>query len=524
MRSFKELTDKILEFWWRVSPVSATFEGIHKYDHELGKYEKDFLMEVNEKEKDYLRQLKDIEQTPLTDDEKLDYTILTSTIEEGIKEFEEIRMWEKSPGTYSSAGLYGIFILAIRNFAPVKERMASILARLKQVPRVIEEGKKNLKNSPEIYTKVAIEEIQGGIGFFNGFIPKFAEQVPEMKDEVIKASTVAGEAFENYLKFLKEEYLAQSRGEFAIGKGLFDYKLKAGHMLDWNSDDLLSIGEETLNNVKAELNKIAQEIDPTKNWVDIVEDLKSQHPKAEELSEYYRQEMTRARDFVIEKDIVAIPPEAGLEMIDTPEFERPTIPYAAYMPPAPFEKEQKGFFYVTPTDKEEQLRGHSIYSIPIVALHEGYPGHHLQLLRANRVDSKVRKVYGTTVFIEGWALYCEELLYDLGYYKDPRMRLMQLKDELWRACRVTIDVKLHTKQMSYEEAVNFLVDVAKLQKVNAEAEVKRYTSTPTQPMSYVIGKKQVMELKKEYKGSLKEFHDKLLSFGSIPVKLIRERI
>ncbi|HID94186.1 MAG TPA: DUF885 domain-containing protein, partial [bacterium (Candidatus Stahlbacteria)] len=222
--------------------------------------------------------------------------------------------------------------------------------------------------------------------------------------------------------------------------------------------------------------------------------------------------------------LVTIPTDEELDVIPTPEFERPIIPYAAYMPPAPFEEQQKGFFYVTPSDKKEQLRGHSIYKIPVTALHEGYPGHHLQFLHANRVDSKVRKLFGTSVFIEGWALYCEEMMYDLGYYRDPRVRLMQLKDRIWRACRVIIDVNLHTKRMTYGEAIDFLVKEAKLERPNAIAEVKRYTRSPTQPMSYAIGKKQIMSLKDEYKDGLKEFHDKLLSFGSIPVALIKERM
>jgi len=219
-----------------------------------------------------------------------------------------------------------------------------------------------------------------------------------------------------------------------------------------------------------------------------------------------------------------MPTGEELDVILTPEFERPTIPYAAYMPPAPFEKQQKGFFFVTPAEKEEQLRGHSIYKIPVTALHEGYPGHHLQLVLANRLDSKVRKLMGTSVFIEGWALYCEEMMYDLGYYSDPRVRLMQLKDQIWRACRVIIDVSLHTKRMTYGEAIDFLVKEAKLEHVNATAEVKRYTRTPTQPMSYAIGKKQIMSLKDEYIGELRQFHNKLLSFGSIPVALVKERM
>jgi uncharacterized protein (DUF885 family) len=198
---------------------------------------------------------------------------------------------------------------------------------------------------------------------------------------------------------------------------------------------------------------------------------------------------------------------------------------------------QKGFFFVTPVDssipaekQEETLRGHSSYGIPVTALHEGYPGHHLQLVHANTSHNKLRRLLGSAVFVEGWALYCEEMMREAGFFSDPRARLLQLKDQLWRACRVIIDVGLHTKQMDYEQAVALLVNDAKLQKVHAEKEVTRYTFTPTQPLSYLIGKKQILELKDDYRKKLgtefklKDFHNRLLSFGSIPICLIRKSL
>jgi len=204
------------------------------------------------------------------------------------------------------------------------------------------------------------------------------------------------------------------------------------------------------------------------------------------------------------------------------------------MPVAPLEKEQVGFFYVTPisrrlTDeqKEEQLQGHSKYKIPIIALHEGYPGHHLQLTHASRTGSLLRKLLRTTVFVEGWALYCEEMMYEAGYYTDPRIVFMKWLVELWRACRVIIDVGLHTRTMNYQQAVDFLVREVLVERVHAEKEVTRYTLSPTQPLSYVIGKKQILALRSAYQNKagtafrLRDFHDELLSFGSIPVVLIQ---
>ncbi|MBV8365479.1 MAG: DUF885 domain-containing protein, partial [Candidatus Eremiobacteraeota bacterium] len=181
-------------------------------------------------------------------------------------------------------------------------------------------------------------------------------------------------------------------------------------------------------------------------------------------------------------------------------------------------------------EQREQMVGHNLYGMLLTNVHEGYPGHHLQLVVANKAPSLVRRLHDSTVFAEGWALYCEQLVLDEGFDEDPRTRLFQLKDQLWRACRVVIDVELHTGDMTFDQAVAMLVDVAKLEHVNAVGEVRRYTLYPTQPMSYLVGKQQIMDLREREKQrlgsafSLREFHDRLLSQGTIPVALVESAL
>jgi uncharacterized protein (DUF885 family) len=176
------------------------------------------------------------------------------------------------------------------------------------------------------------------------------------------------------------------------------------------------------------------------------------------------------------------------------------------------------------------MQGHVVPGIPITAVHEGYPGHHLQISLANRAATKVRRQIWTPVMVEGWALYCEELMGERGFYLDPRTRLLQLKDYLWRSCRVVIDVGLHTGTLSDQEAARLLVDTAKLDPAGAAGEVKRYTKTPTQPLSYAVGKREILKLREDLRKvegtafSLRGFHDRLLQFGSIPIAHIRSRI
>src|SRR5207247_3883798 len=225
-----------------------------------------------------------------------------------------------------------------------------------------------------------------------------------------------------------------------------------------------------------------------------ITEAKSRQPEALKLKDAYRSEVERARRFVIEKRLAPLTPGEKLEVIDTPVFERSVVPYAAYLPPGAFDQDQTGHFYVTPVDtlrradeQQQQLEGHNYASLALTTVHEAYPGHHLQLCHANRAGSRLRRLADSSLMAEGWALYCEELMHEQGFYLDSLTRLYQLRDALWRACRVVLDVGLHTGAFTFMRAVDYLREQAMLERVNALAEVKRYTLTPTQPMSYTVG-------------------------------------
>ena len=240
---------------------------------------------------------------------------------------------------------------------------------------------------------------------------------------------------------------------------------------------------------------------------ELLDESKANHPTADRLLDTYRQEMARARKFVVDHEIATIPAGETLRIEPTPPFLRPLMPYAAYMPPGFLEKVQEGIFLVTPVEEkdpdaaERRLRGHPRASIPVTALHEAYPGHHLQLCFANQVGTLPRKFGGflSTLFVEGWAFYCEELMERLGFIGEPIQKLSRLQAQMWRAARIVIDVSLHTGAMSVDEAIRFLVEKAGLEPDDAAAEVKRYTQSPTQPQSYLMGKMQILAIVEEYK-------------------------
>jgi uncharacterized protein (DUF885 family) len=328
------------------------------------------------------------------------------------------------------------------------------------------------------------------------------------------------------------ERLGESDAPFAIGRDAFDTILHERHLLDIGSDDLAGMGREAVASSTARLDELAREIEPGRDWRGILERLRDEHPPADGLRDAYASAMDEAREFVRDRDLVSLPPSESLEVIDTPVFLRTLLPYAAYDPPGPFEARQVGLFYVTPVDpgipaarREEALRGHWTHNIRIISLHEGYPGHHLQLTRANGVARTARRLCANNLLIEGWALYCEEMMREAGFYGEPETLLSQEKATLWRAARVVADVGLQCGVMTSEEAVSFMVEEAALERPNAIAEVTRYAGDPTQPSSYFLGKRAITDLARRYQlrrgpaFDRKEFHDRLLDCGSMPPAL-----
>ena len=524
------------------SPVMASVLGVHKYDGELGDFSREALEEKARRLKDLRRRSAaalgegGAKKSGLPLEKEIDAELLMNRIDLDLLDLEKTRIPYVMPSFYADNCLYGVFVLTARDFAPMKDRVPSIVSRLRQIPAFLDTAKRNLEEPPEIYTKVAIEVSRGGAAFMDETTACVASAAPGEASKVEEAAGAAKRAFEDFVRYLEEDLLPRSRGNFALGEDLYNQRLKIEHMLDKTAQEIGLFGRRLVDGTKREMKDLASRIRGGAHWREIIADTKKRHPEAHEIKTSYQREMDRARRFVEEKDLVTIPPDEVLTIVDTPVFERSIIPYAAYLAPGPFEKVQEGLFYVTPVDesapadqREDQLSGHNFSSLAITALHEAYPGHHLQLVRSNKNPSIIRKLVESSVFAEGWALYCEEMMYRQGFYPDDETRLYQMKDGLWRAARVVIDVGLHTGEMSFDEGVDFLVDQAMIERTNAIAEVKRYTMTPTQPMSYSVGKMQIMDLlgaARTLKNDLdlKGFHDLLLDSGTIPPAAVRREV
>ncbi len=536
--AFRALCDEHVDESFRLDPVYATLNGVHDFDGELG----DASLGAVRRRIEWLKQqAQRVEMEVAVDEldpyERLDLRLLRSRIRAALLVWEGQGEAERNPILYPDHCMYGVFLLYSRDFAPLADRVEPLLRRLQRTPAYLQSARETVGRCPTLFAETAAEVADSAGPFLDEVRTRLVRDVPERAAAIEEACRSAGEAFRGYAKWAREVLGQRDGGTFAVGRELFDARLREEHLLEFDAESLERHGWELLRATQAQMSEVARAIEPRKSWKRIVEESKEDTPPEGEILEVYRREVQRARRFLVEKRLAPFPEGEQLEVVPTPAFDRSRTPYAAYLMPGPFDAVQRGLFYVTgvdPADPPEArhatLLGHNLHSIPIITAHEAYPGHHLQLCWANRVRSRIRKLADSPVLAEGWGLYCEELMYEQGFFPGPRSRLFQLKDACWRAARVVLDCRLHTGAMDFEEAVDFLVDEAGLEKPNAEGEVRRYAASPTQPMSYAVGKQALLDLRQETrrrKGDafdLHDFHGAVLQAGTLPIGLVRDEV
>jgi len=518
------------------SPERATTLGLHARDKDLDDrslpaFERELAMEQR-----MLDGLRARFATPhASRSARTDLEILEHSLAAALRVKRERRPLENQPDVYEGP-LDALFVMTARTYAPPAERANAVLARLEKLPVVVAQAKTNLKHPPRVWTEIAIEKAAGAKTFLDDARAELLVALPGEQARIDRALGVARDAYASFSSFLQKEVLPRSTGSYATGAELFAFMLEEVYFLDESADELAQLGRRLLAETGDAMTALAKKMDPkVSGWPEITLRLKSNHPKAADLRAAYKTEVDRARAFLVAKDVVPFPPGDLCDVVDTPPFQRSTIT-AAYDEPPPFDKETRGLFFVTPVDltlspekQEEMLRESDHGDLVDTAVHETYPGHHLQVSFERLYPSVVRKVTATSLFEEGWALYAEELMNELGYYTDEE-RMMQLEWTLVRAARVVIDVGLHTRGMTFDEAVAILTGQVHLERELALSEVKRYTEEPTQPLSYLVGREMILRLRERYKQqdkdrfTLKRFHADVLSRGGIAPGLLAEEM
>lgn len=420
---------------------------------------------------------------------------------------------------------------------PNRDPAGFILERLEGVSYFMIQGVEEFHirdaHPPRLWVKMAISELEGGIGFLDSLaeMPGVAEGIKD-PERFAKAVRRAKGTVSHFKNFLELKVLPRARDSYAEGEAYFNLLLRHKHFLEMDARQLLALGEKLFNKTKKELLRISEKIAPGKNIDETARMIQGSHPSAIGLIPAYQDAVRNARDFVWAKGLVTFPPQECLEVMETPIFKRNQIPFAAYLSPSPKDLDQVGYYYVTPPTNKDEFREHNYKSIENTSAHEAYPGHHLQFSLANfypAAHTLPRLMNESSVMFEGWALYCEQMMHDQGFLGTPEHEFLMLKDRLWRTLRIIIDVKTQCYGMTYDEAADLMVRELAFPRSQAEADLNWYSQAPATPMGYALGwhmitalrKREEMRLGKRF--NLRKFHDKFLQAGSIAPPLIIKR-
>ena len=521
-------------------PSEATALGVHEFDNVLEARDADSVAREVRRLRGALAALARVPETRLSPEARYDYLVLQSHARAELLELEDVRMWQRNPNVYNQLLASGVDNILKRNYAPIASRLDALVARERQIARLLAEARANLQNPPRIYTETAIAQVGGSIDYFTTVVPQMFERAgggrlpAARRAEFETTNEAVVRALASFREWLRAELLPRSNGDYAIGAENYRRKLLYEEMVETPLAQLIREGERELRRTQNEMRAVAEEIARGRDLMDIIRSLGREHPSADGLVGETRAELNRIRAFVRTQQILTPPASENLQVAETPEYARSTS-FASMDTPGAFERvATEAYYYVTPPDpawdarrKEEHLSFYNRYSLPIVSIHEVYPGHYYQLLAARRSPSRVRSAFGSGSFIEGWAHYTEQMMLDEGFGgNNPKLKLAQLQAALSRLCRYLVGLKMHTQGLSYEGGVEFFMREGYMERANAEREARRGTLDPTY-LIYTLGKMEILKLREEYRQRagasfrLGEFHDRLLSYGSPPVKILR---
>ncbi len=521
------LAREYLDLTFDVSPMAATSYGVHEFDGLL-----DDLTQANLDT--WVRKLAGLDRrlralTPRDSEEAADRDALAATVADDLFVEEVERPWRRNPFRAATAIPQAVLGLITRDFAPLEERLANVALRLEAAPRFLAQAR-TLLDEPcaMLWRRMAIRAAGSGASFLTTALSQLAADT-SMAGRIEAAGAKAAGALSELASWLETEHAERFQGDvpFAIGEQAQARKLREAHCFETTPAELVALGEAEIAAITADLVEQAAKLG-SDDWTVKLDELKASHPSQGDLLPTYRKELERLEAFVFEHDL-ASNPDSEAVIQATPEFLRSLLGYAAYFHSGPLDHHQQGYFWVTPPPDPSGLRDHSFALVPPVAAHEGYPGHHLQIMSVHRLDSLVRRVIHSSVMIEGWGLYTEQLMHDVAYY-DEEARLGQLSMRLFRALRIVLDMQLQSGVLSYEEAVSKAMAVGRLSEPTARSEVARYTMDPTQPFGYLVGCLELERLRSETQARLgdafrlRRFHDRVLSYGHMPPTLMRRAI
>ena len=468
-----------------------------------------------------------ISPVTLNGDEWLDRRCFLSLLRTELLNSKDLERWRKNPQESCDSAVGAVFELIIRHSKDLKSAIPSIESRLEAIPRFLSDGAAALRSPVPLWSRLAVQSCIGAAEFLSGLGERLSKISTHPK-RILGSARRAAKAFEDYSTAIRSKKQGRP-GDYAIGRSRFEYLVRERAGLDMSLPEIEAEGHRLIGEVTIELEREARKIDKRSNRPSPAQILTSARnswvPDAS-LLELYTRSSAEWRKRIVESGLYTIPSGETLEVIPVPDFMREHFPTAAYTSPGAFERRQRGIFWVNdlgamktnPAESMVEIRQH--FGLELTAAHEGYPGHHLQFAIQNRHPSRIRRICSHAIFYEGWTMWTEKLAVERGWVQGPYARLQQLHDALWRAYRIVIDCGLHSGKLTHEAAAQILVKGVGFTPSRARADVNWYTSQPTVPMSYLLGRLELERIKSRLVDgdgwSLRKFHDWALSHGAVP--------
>ena len=546
---FQKIANEYIEQTLQAHPEQATELGDHRFDDRLTDYSPEARAKELAKAREFREKLNSFgPDAKLSPTNSVDLRILKDNVDYEIFDLEELKGPDWNPLTYNQSLANSLYLLVARDFDTPEKRIPNLRKRMEAIPAVIAQAKANLKHCPKVHTETAIDQMKGAVSFVREGLGPLLDRAPDAKKEIAPLQEKTALALEEYGKWLKDDLLPRSDGDFRLGMDKFRKKLRFALASDLSVEELLKRAKADLAATQTAIYETALPLykkqfpnadaatlaDKKKVTTAVLDKLAEEHPDDNTIVAAAEKAVVETTDFVKKKNLVRVP-DKPLKVIVMPEFRRGQgIAYCDS--PGPLEKTGETFFACEPTPKdwtkerkESFYREYNNYMVRNLTVHEAMPGHFLQLAHSNefRGPTLVRAIFQSGTFVEGWAVYTEQLMVEAGY-GGPEVKMQQLKMRLRVICNAILDQSIHTANMSEQEALDLMMKEGFQQEGEAVAKWKRARLSSTQLSTYFIGATEHLELRERAKAKaggsfdLRKYNDTVLSFGSPPAKYVRE--
>jgi len=507
-------------------PVRSSDAGLHTWDDRLTDYSPAKIAERAQHVRSLLDKVRAMKTDNWPKDARIDWILFRAQLESVDFDNRILKFEQTNPQTYTGECTSAIFSLLKKEYDTPRKRAAAATARLKQMPVLLKQGLSNLQSPVKLYAQLAIQSARSIDPLLNKSLMALdVDLSPDEHNDLIKARDAALAGLHGYADEL-EKRLPQMVDFSPMGEGNYNYYLKHVLLLPLNGAEVEMIGRAELARYRA-----LEALLPDPKLAD-PDPKRAAHvpPDQETFLKAYESREAEMISFLKEHSLITLPDYLGpFQIRQLPDAFKPTSPGGFMNPPGVYDKDPTGFFFIptyNPESKNFYIRAAIEDPRPILG-HEGIPGHFLQLSIANHLNDEIRRQHEDSVFVEGWALYGEEMLMRTGLYPNNSPAQGQiLRLSRYRAARIGVDVNLHTGRWTFEQAVKYFMEAGGLDREAAEGEAAGAASSPTQKISYITGKWQIMNLLGRYKDRqgdnfrLGQFHDDLIKNGSLPVSVV----